>query len=582
MSAPLKVLIAEDSDDDVELVIRELRSGGFEPDFTVVRAERELVRALNSAQWDLIISDYSMPNFDGLHCLRLYRERDLDVPFILVSGTVGEELAVDAMKAGAHDYVMKGRLNRLVPAIKRELKEAQVRRENKRMTEYLEFLAYHDPVTNLPNQRHFQEILKKILEENAHRDGPVAVAVVEISNLGTIRNVLGIETVNRLMHGIAQRLQSQIVEAERIGRLNDNSFGVMVALQADSELEAFGTLCLDIFDNPIELEISQLHADPNIGIAAFPAHGSTAETVLRNAYVAATQATERSRPFHIYSQADDRATPERLKLLGELRHAIRADDLLLHYQPIVDLGSGAIVATEALVRWQHRDRGLIPPGLFLEGAEQSGLIQPLTKWVIRDAFEQWKRWEEAGNAVPLFVNLSVRTVENGGLPAYVRSCVEETRVKPEALGFEVTESAIMQDYKVANRVLLELHDMGFKIAIDDFGTGHSSLRYIQRLPIDHIKIDRSFIAELTPRSDEFTIVKAILDIANNLDMEVVAEGVERRETLALLKQMGCHLAQGYLFSKPVGAHDISALLANRAAPPWQGRQPDAGVPLGES
>ena len=579
-SAPLRVLIVEDSQDDAELLLHELRSGGFDVAYAVITTEQQLVKELREPQWDLVISDYSMPSFDGLRCLRLCQEHGLEAPFILVSGTVGEELAVDAMRAGAHDYVMKQNPSRLVPAIRRELRDAQIRRENRRMAEHIEFIAYHDPVTDLPNERLFKKNLTKILEGGAEGEHVVAVAVLEIGNLRSIRNVLGVETADALMGAIAERLMTHAGDATRVGRLNESSFGLTAELRDDTDLEAFGSRCTEIFDEPIELEISRLHVDPTIGIAAYPGHGRSGEAVLRSAYVASTHAAERSTHFRVYSPAEDRATPERLQLLGELRHAVRNDDLVLLYQPIVELASGSIVAAEALVRWQHPDRGLITPAMFLEGAEQSGLIRPLTDWVIRNAFEQLARWKGGGGAVPLFVNLSVRDLESPGLPGYVRKCLQETPVDPPSIGFEVTESAIMHDYAVANRVLRELHDMGFVIAIDDFGAGYTSLRYLHRLPIDHLKVDRSFITSLAPGSDGFTIVKAMLDLAASLGLSAVAEGVERRETMELLREMGCPLAQGYLFSRPVNAHRMEELLARRTDPPWRANGSTSTPPAG--
>lgn len=575
MSTRLNVLIIEDVPDDEELIVMELRRGGFDLTYRCVQSEQAFLDAVDGTDWDAIISDYSVPGFGATACLRLYADRNMDIPFILVSGTVGEDVAVQAMKAGAHDYIMKDRLHRLTPAIQRELKEAAIRREHRRMADYLEFIAYHDPLTELSNQHAFEEALVAEIDGEPSPQA-LAVVVIEVINFDEVRNVLGVEPANLLMRDISIRLKQIFVQPMMIARLTETSFGVLIKLAAVKDAESIGRSCLAVFDHSFELQISQLHVDPNIGIAVYPDHGNNATMLLRHAFLAAKQAALKAAPFSIYVASEDRATPERLALLGNLRHAIDGHELRLHYQPVVELGRGRVRAVEALVRWQHPQRGLLAPAAFLDGAEESGLIRPLTHWVIEEAFRQARRWQQANRRIPIYVNLSARNVEELDLPEFIQATLDATQADPGLLGFEITESAMLRDYAVAIQVLQAIHQQGFKISLDDFGTGQSSLRYLQRLPIDQIKIDRSFVSHLHDGHEDQTIIRAILDIAGALGLTVVAEGVERRESAELLKDMGCPYAQGYFFSKPLAIHELEPVLDSL---PWRTQAPLSAVAL---
>lgn len=559
-SAPLRLLMVEDSEDDAELLLHELRRGGFALEPKVIATEPQMRVALDDGPWDIIISDFSMPSFSGLRCLAIYREYQLDLPFILVSGTVGEEIAVNAMKQGAHDYIMKNQLTRLVPAVQRELGDARIRAEHRQALERLQYLAYHDPGTDLPNRTAFLNKLHSVLEQARQTEQPILVASISINNAMEILHTLGSDIHISLLRQLAQRLQQAFPAQLACARIRENSFALALPLHGGFTVDAAGTACLTALDDPFDIGVSQLHVDTSIGLAALPEDGEDAEALLRAASVAMHHAQSTLQPYLRYSVEQDRAAPMRLALLGELRQAIRDSQLEMHYQPKVNLQTGTIAGAEALIRWNHPQRGQVPPVEFIEPAEHSGLIRPLTDWVVNETFKQWQHWHETGSTLKIAINLSARNVQDANLVARITELAQLHQINPRNFELEVTESAIMSDVETARLILDQLHDNGFRIAVDDFGIGQSSLAYIRRLPIDQIKIDRAFIKNLSTDTDNQVIVKATIDMASSLGLRVVAEGVETADDLKLLHDMGCGYAQGYGIAKPLPATDIPAWL----------------------
>ena len=552
MATPLRVLIVEDSLEDAELLLVELKRGGYDVSYERVTSESEVRRALQTGSWDLIISDYSLPGFDGKRCLQIYREFNIDIPFILMSGTVGEEIAVEAMKGGAHDYIMKDRIVRLVPAIQRELREAQTRRERKAFLDHIEFIAYHDPVTRLPNQRLFvDEVEKAIKTYSLLPDTLLIVAVPEISNSKEIRTTVSQADYDALMKKIAERIWLRCKSLVSLARIDEYNFAALFPSEKGVDHHSVAKQLLTAFDESFELDPITLHLDASVGMAIYGLHAAAAGGLLRNAMVAASQARERHQPYALYSIVDDLSSPDNLNLVGQLRDAIRTNQLVLHYQPIMDLRSNRATSFEALVRWNHPELGLLAPERFLSLAESSNLIIPLTAWVVDAAFSQWRQWHDAGLEIDMCINLSVRNIQDGDFVAFMAKRAEDLGIDPGHFVLEVTESSIMTDYDAANEALTQLHNLGFKIAIDDFGTGHSSLSYLQQLPVDDIKVDRNFVTDICENQQDLAIVNAVLGFANGLGKRLVAEGVESGEALGTLRNIGCHLAQGFHISRPM-------------------------------
>jgi diguanylate cyclase (GGDEF)-like protein len=551
-ATPLKVLIVEDSEADAELLLLELKRGGFDIASLRVSTEAEVRHAFATETWDLVISDYSMPNFDGMRCLQICREFTLNVPFILMSGSVGEEIAVEAMKAGAHDYIMKDRITRLVPAIQRELREAAVRRDRHVFMEQIQFMAYHDPVTRLPNQRLFLDQVEAAIDGYSSQTNKLLIlAVPEIARFKEIRTTLTQADYDELVDKMAGRIAQRCKQRVALARIDEYTFALLVEADYAHLEEDIARDILAAFAEPYEMDPFSLHLDVNVGMAVYGLHANSANELLRNATVAASQARDKRQPHALYSATDDHSSPDNLLLLGQLREAIRGGQLRLHYQPIIDLRNNRRTSVEALVRWQHPTQGLMLPAEFLMLAESSNLISPLTAWVVDAAFRQWRAWRDADVNSNISINLSMRNIQDKSFVPYVARQVRELGVEPEHLVFEVTESGIMTDPAVATEVLAQLHGLGFKIAIDDFGTGYSSLAYLQQLPVDDIKVDRNFVVRLTESDRDRAIVNAVLDFAVGLGKSIVAEGVENAPTLDALRSMGCQYAQGYHISRPL-------------------------------
>jgi EAL domain-containing protein (putative c-di-GMP-specific phosphodiesterase class I) len=312
---------------------------------------------------------------------------------------------------------------------------------------------------------------------------------------------------------------------------------------------------------PFPVQGITLHVDASIGIALYPGHGKTVDQLLQRADVAMYMAKASGNGREVYVAQRDENSPSKLALIGELRYAIESDELLLHYQPKVHLRTGDIHGLEALVRWQHPMRGLMRSGEFVPIAENTGLIEPMTMKILRLALKQARRWQDEGARLSVAVNLSVRNLLDPNLPQEVAKLLGQCGVEPERLELEITESSIMSDPQRAREILIRLAAMGIRLAIDDFGTGHSSLSYLKQLPVHTLKIDKSFIINMTADENDLVIVQSTIDLAHNLGLEVVAEGVESEEVWNKLKLLGCDLAQGYWRGAPVPAEDIDYAMA---------------------
>jgi len=318
---------------------------------------------------------------------------------------------------------------------------------------------------------------------------------------------------------------------------------------------------LRIVEQPLVLEGRSFEAGASVGIALYPEHGDDAVTLLRRADVAMYAAKRTGSGLAVYKPELDQNSPDRLALMSELRTAIEADQLALHYQPKMDLRTGRVSGVEALVRWNHPERGMVPPSEFIPIAEETGLIRSLSLWVLDTALQQCRAWEQAGYALSVAVNLSMRNLHDDDLPDLVAERLADSGVVPDALVIEITESTLMADPERALDVIRRLNHLGVRIAIDDFGTGFSSLSYLNRLPVSELKIDQSFVRQMTRATNEATIVRSTIGLAHELGLVVVAEGIEDQRTWDLLGQLGCDLGQGYYISRPQPAGDLTRWLA---------------------
>ncbi len=551
MATPLRVLIIEDSETDAELLLRELRRGGYAPEFERVETPEGLDDALSRQSWDIIVSDYAMPRFNGLQALKLTQKKGIDIPFIIVSGSIGEDVAVAAMRAGAHDYLMKNNLARLLPAIARELREVHVRQGRRQADETIHRLAYIDAITGLPNRARFRELVQEAIVAGQREQRSFALLLMDLNRFKDVNDTLGHDRGDSLLQQVGLRLRGALFASDVVARLGGDEFGILLPrlTEADDVRHVIKKLhdCLEV---PFIIDGIPIFVETSIGVAIMPEHADNADTLLQRADIAMYRAKQMAIDYAVYTPAFNLHSPERLGLMAELRDAIEQNQLVLHFQPKLELKTGRIVGIEALVRWQHPRLGLVPPDKFILAAEQTGLITPLTRWVLIDALSHCQGACREGIHLRVSVNLSARSLHDPHLPKMIADALDATGAEPGKLTLEVTESAIVLDPKHAEENLVALSRMGIALSIDDFGTGYTSLVSIKRLPINEIKIDKSFITNMLTDKKDAMIVRTIIDFGHNFGLTVVAEGVETREVLDALAALGCDQVQGYFVSKP--------------------------------
>ncbi|MDC4228014.1 MAG: EAL domain-containing protein [Candidatus Manganitrophus sp.] len=565
MGSPLRVLFIEDSEEDMMLLIRELQRGGYDLSGERVDTESAMRAALRKQSWDLIVTDYNMPRFNAPSVLAVLKESGIDLPCIIVTGSQGEETAVATMKAGAHDFILKGNLSRLVPAVTRELKEAELRQEQRRTEQAIQHLAYYDTLTDLPNRTLLQDRLQQAILSARRDKKALALLVMDLDRFKEINNILGHDYGDLLLQQVGPRLREVLRESDTVARLGGDEFAILLlSIGLDGAILAAEKI-LRHFLSPFVVDCLSLEVGTSIGIALFPEHGDDANTLLRRADMAMYEAKQQGTGYAVYSPQHERHNSSHMILMGDLRHAIDRNELFLQYQPKIDLKTQSIIGAEALVRWQHPSRGTVPPDQFIPLSEQGGLIKPLTLWVLKAALSQCRSWHQAGLKLSVAVNLSARNLQDPQLPDQVARLLRASDVEPEWLHLEITESVIMADPARAMEILNQLSKMEVHLSIDDFGTGYSSLGYLKKLPVDEIKIDKSFVKEMAVEEDDAIIVRSTIDLAHNLGLKVVAEGIETREIFDRLIALGCDAAQGYYISRPISPADLLHWLTHS---PW--------------
>jgi diguanylate cyclase (GGDEF)-like protein/PAS domain S-box-containing protein len=432
--------------------------------------------------------------------------------------------------------------------------------ERKAYTESLQHQALHDGLTGLANRTLFGELVLKALASAKRADEPRAVLVVDLDGFKQVNDTFGHAQGDALLKQVGDRLVVALREVDTIARLGGDEFAVLPGQTTDLAAAAevawkIQQTCADGFDFDGEM----VYVSASVGIAMFPEHGRTAEELLRRADVAMYIAKRTGSGHAVVDAAQEEATAKQLALLVDLRQCISKEELILHYQPKIDLETHEVAGVEALVRWRHPARGLLMPGNFMPEVESTELIGPVTKWVLNEALRQQHAWRAEGIDLTVAVNISGRSLgPRSSLPDAVRQLTEAWDTPPGRLVLELTESALIE--ASAPEILGRLHGMGETLSIDDFGTGYSSLAYLQRLPVDELKIDKSFVTGLSTAGDDAVIVRSTIDLAHNLGLTVVAEGVEDEGAKEMLIDYGCDRAQGYFFARPCPADEFLAWL----------------------
>lgn len=410
-------------------------------------------------------------------------------------------------------------------------------------------LAYEDPLTDLANRSRFAKELERAIGQAAQGRPGLAILMMDLDRFKYVNDTLGHGVGDHVLREVSTRLQRTATSAECIARLGGDEFAILV--RGDGDFTDIARAIIQALEEPILFEGQPLDVGTSIGIAHHPQHGADAQTLVRNADIAMYAAKRNKTGFATYDPHYDTSQQEHLSLLGELRRAVERNELRLYYQPKVSLHTAHIGAVEALIRWIHPTRGMVPPDQFIPFAEHTGYIKLLTRWVMREAIRQCGEWLRQDLRLQVSVNISARDLMNRELPDQVSALLAEYQVPASLLCLEITESGFMEDPAHAQRVLDQLFDLGVKLSIDDYGTGYSSLSYIMRLPVQELKIDRSFISRMASDEEISTIVRSTIDLGHNLGLKVVAEGVEDQSAWNILRSLGCDDAQGYYMSKPL-------------------------------
>ncbi|MGH2635572.1 MAG: putative bifunctional diguanylate cyclase/phosphodiesterase [Actinomycetota bacterium] len=445
--------------------------------------------------------------------------------------------------------------------------------ERKRAEEQVAFLAYHDKLTGLPNRVLFEEMLDLALARVRRHGGALGVLYLDLDNFKLVNDSLGHHAGDELLAQLADRLRACTRETDLVARQGGDEFLLLLTdlergpgeiTGVDAEIltaESVAARVHEALRQPFDLSGTPFYATGSIGISLYPRDADDAETLMRNADAAMYQAKKAGPGGHVVFVSDEEDAFQKLSLTTRLRRAVENRDWLLHYQPVVELASGTVRGVEALVRWQDPNAGIIPPGQFIPLAEELGLIEAIGDWVIGELARQQAAWSAAGIELQVGFNLSPRELWSVHLPERVLGRLNAEGVDPAKVVVEITESTAMTDPERTQRILSEMHAWGLRLAIDDFGTGYSSLSRLKHMPVDVLKIDRSFVSHVDGDPDNANMVRAMIDLAGNLGMTALAEGIEREEELAFLVEHGCEVGQGFLLGRPVPANEIPRVVA---------------------
>jgi diguanylate cyclase (GGDEF)-like protein/PAS domain S-box-containing protein len=421
--------------------------------------------------------------------------------------------------------------------------------------------ALYDGLTGLPNRVLFHDRVEHALARARRRHEELTVLMLDLDRFKEINDTLGHAAGDEVLREVARRLSKVTRDEDSIARLGGDEFSILLQNASETYAVAIASRLSSCLEDPVVVDDLPLRVDVSVGLASFPRDGRSADLLLQHADVAMYAAKTVSAGFAIYDRCVDPHSPDRLLLIGELLGALQRGELVLYYQPQLSLSTGEITAVEGLIRWQHPERGLISPDEFIPLVQETGLIKPLTHFVLDKALSQCRAWMDQGRPMRVSVNLAMRNLIDADLPSEVAELLRLNGVPAELLVLEITESAVISDPLRTEAVLSRLANMGVRLSVDDFGTGYSSLTYLTRLPIDEIKIDRSFVTTMSSSPDKEVVVRSTIDLALNLGKQVVAEGVETAGVLQRLEDLGCHLAQGYYVSRPLPIAELDAWLA---------------------
>ncbi|MCZ6679061.1 MAG: EAL domain-containing protein [Candidatus Poribacteria bacterium] len=556
----IRVLLVEDNPTDF-LLLREALAEATVVQFKLTRVDSlsEALRRVSEQGFDVILLDLSLPDSHGFDTLRQMHAQASDVPIVVLTGTDDETLAVKAVQAGAQDYLVKYEVDSrlLVRVVRYAI-------ERKATEKHLAQLARYDSLTGLANRALFMDRLPPALARANRANQMVALMFLDLDRFKTVNDTLGHDVGDLLLQAVAERLKGCLRQMDTVARLGGDEFTLILeGLSHAEDAVTVAEKILQVMAPPFILKNHEVFVSPSIGITIYPHDGDNIEDLMKSADTAMYHAKEGGRnTYQFYTKDMNLHTVDRLTLESDLRRAVEREEFLLHYQPQFSLNTGEVTGVEALIRWHHPERGLVAPSQFIPLAEETGLIIPIGEWVLRAACVQNKAWQAAGfPPVRVAINLSARQFWDKRLFETVAEVLEDTGLNPRYLGLEITEGSAMQDVDYTISASQMLKEIGVQLSVDDFGTGYSSLSYLKRFPIDMLKIDRSFVMDIPADSDDVAITTAIIALAHSLGLKVIAEGVETEDQLQFLRSLQCDEAQGFLFSRPLPAEEVTKLLS---------------------
>ena len=570
LPAPYKVLLATGNIDDRKILSASLTDAQLPFEIDYAESCPTALQSLSNHYYDCAVIDTNLPDGNGVGVLRQLRDQGVPTPVIMISKTHGDKTVAEMLRVGAEDCLTQDEAaaGQLVRSLWQAVRLYRAERNSVDAQIKLSRQSLYDDLTGLANRALFLDRLEQAIAVAKRDDRQVALLVMDLNRFRDINRTLSHAAGDQLLQAVAARLREGRRESDTLARLGGDEFaqlqptGAALAGAINAAQRIIETLA-----TPITVHGHNLAIGISIGIALYPTHGTDAATLLRRADVAMYAAKRDNRGYAVYAGEDDPESLLQLSLAADLRRAVEDDEMILHYQPKVVMGGSRMCGVESLVRWQHPERGMIAPDVFIPLAEQSGVIEPLTRWVLDRALRQQREWREQGYRIPVSVNLCPTTLHDTSFPDMVANLLERWAAPSHALSLEITETAIMSDVARATETASRLNGMGVRISIDDFGTGYTSFAYIRKLPINEIKVDKSFVLNMSSIPDDEVIVRSIVTLGRNLGVDVVAEGVEDDETWKLLATLDCTQAQGYFISPPVAAENLRAWLANS---PWAG------------
>lgn len=561
-----EVLLVEDNLVDAQLIRRLLRrvSGAYYR-ITHVRTLNDAILCAEELAPEVILADLNLPDSRGTDTVSSLQTSYPDTPLVIVSAWEDEAISLRSVKAGAQDYLVKGHidganLHRIIRyAVERKRTELELVR-----------LAHYDQLTSLPNRTLLRERVEHAIARAVRAGTGVAALVLDMDRFKEINDMLGHDVGDALLVEVAQRIRASVREQDTVARLGGDEFAVV--LEGVSEAKEILPVIERITESLSQLTRLKGHdinSSTSVGIALYPQNGSDLSELLQAADLAMYQAKSSGRGcYQFFADAMQEEAQSRRALEWSLRRAAEKGEFRLVYQPQICLRTGSVVGVEALLRWMSPTRGLLTPHHFIAGLEEFGLITDVGEWVLQAACEQLRRWHAMDlEPMRIGVNVSAQQLEDPMLIENIRRVLAETKLPPDFLELELTESSLMSDPREAGALLREIRDVGVRIAIDDFGTGYSSLTYLHDFPLNALKIDRSFVQSVECTERGGPIADMIVGLGKNLGLDVIAEGVETEAQLEYLRQQGCDVAQGYLYARPQAPEDLTAwLAANQRVP----------------